>query len=424
MSFATVLLATLLAAPDAPAAVTFSRDIAPIFQQSCQACHRPGEAAPMPLFTYADARPWARKIKNKVQKREMPPWHADPTHGKWRNDRRLADEDLTRIVSWVDAGAPEGDPKDLPPPREFVEGWNIGKPDAVFTMPREFTVKAKGEVSYQYFVVPTDFTEDKWIQAAEARPGNRAVVHHIIVFIQEPGKRGLEQRNLWSTHLCGTAPGEEADVFPAGTAKRIKAGSKLVFQVHYTPSGTVATDRSMVGLRFAREPVKRQLIVGAVMNQRFRIPPGASEHEVQASYTFREDSTIWTFMPHMHLRGKDFRYDLVFPDGRRETALRVPRWDFNWQHTYYMQEPLKVPKGARIECTAHYDNSAGNKANPDPAKMVRWGDQTWEEMMIGFVSFTRAAEDLAVDPQAAPEKRPPGKATDSKNPEQGRTRAF
>ncbi len=394
----TILILAVAAAAGVPDAssVTFAKDIAPIFQRSCQACHRPGEAAPMPLLTYADARPFARSIKKNVEQHEMPPWHADPAHGEWKNDRRLPDADVKKIVAWVDAGAPEGDPKDLPPPEKFTDGWNIhssennGSPDVVFKIPKEYTVKAKGEVPYQYFVVPTGFTEDKWVQAAEARPGNRAVVHHIIVFIQEPEQAGLGQGgSLWKTHLCGTAPGEEADAFPPGTAKRIRAGSKLIFQMHYTPSGKEERDQSSVGIVFAGEPVRHEMRIQGVMTQRFNIPAGASAHEVQSSYTFKEDSTLWALMPHMHVRGKDFRYEIVYPDGRRDVALNVPRWDFNWQHNYIFKQPLKVPSGTRLECTAHYDNSAANKANPDPTKDVRWGDQTWEEMMIGFVSFTK-----------------------------------
>lgn len=395
MSLMTVLLAVATAgAPDA-ASVTFTRDVAPIFQRSCNTCHRPGEAAPMSLLTYADARPFARAIRKKVEGREMPPWHADPAHGEWKNDRRLAEADVKAILAWADAGAPEGDPKEMPAPQKFADGWNIGapetgKPDAVFKIPREYTVKAKGEVPYQYFVVPTGFTEDHWVQAAEARPGNRAVVHHIIVFIQEPEQAGLGQGgNLWKTHLCGTAPGEEPDTFPPGTAKRIRAGSKLIFQMHYTPTGKEEKDESSVGLVFAREPVRHEMRIQGVMTQRFRIPAGANAHEVKSEYTFKEDSTLWALMPHMHVRGKDFRYEIVYPDGRREIALNVPRWDFNWQHNYLFKQPLKVPSGTKLECTAHFDNSAQNKSNPDPTQEVRWGDQTWEEMMIGFVSFTK-----------------------------------
>ena len=390
-----ILLTVLVnaAGADAPAAATpptFSRDIAPIFQARCQECHRPGEAAPMALLTYADARPWARSIRKMVGNGTMPPWHADPAHGKWSNDPSLTAEESAKILAWADGGAPEGDPKDMPPPREFVEGWRIGKPDVVFTMPREFKVKANGEVKYQYISIATDFAEDRWIQAAEARPGNRKVVHHIIVFAVEPGKRpdlDLDGKDWMYGHICGTAPGEGPDVFPPGTGKLIKAGSRLILQVHYTPSGVEETDRSSVGFVFAKEPPKHRLRVLPVATHRFKIPAGAEAHEVKALHTFAEDGSIRAFMPHMHVRGKSFRYELVEPDGARKTILNVPRWDFNWQHNYLPAEPLLVKKGSRIECTAFFDNSTKNPANPDATKDVRWGDQTWEEMMIGFVTW-------------------------------------
>lgn len=393
MSFASVILLSLLAAPESSAQVTFCRDIAPILQSRCQGCHRQGEVAPMPLLSYEDARPWARSIKKAVVSKKMPPWHADSAYGKWKNDCRLTDEQAEKIIAWVDAGAPEGDPASLPPPRKFVDGWNIGEPDVVFTIPTEFKVPASGTVKYQYFTVPTQFSEDRWVKAVEARPGNRAVVHHILVFSLEPGKKlGANGQDLWSSHLCGTVPGADADVFPPGTAKLIKAGSTIVFQIHYTANGKEETDRSCVGLIFAKEPVKRRLTVGTLENHRFRIPPGDSSHEVASQKVIPEDVTVWSLMPHMHLRGKSFRFDAVFPDGRKETLLSVPRYDFGWQHTYRFAEPLKLPKGTRIECTAVYDNSPENKANPDPTKEVYWGDQTWQEMMIGFITYTKDGE--------------------------------
>jgi hypothetical protein len=401
MNGPTILLAALVnaAGADAPAAAvpTYSRDIAPIFQARCQECHRPGEAAPMPLISYSEVRPWARSIRKMVANREMPPWHADPAHGKWSNDPSLAAGESEKILAWADGGAPEGDPKDLPPPREFTEGWRIGKPDVVFTMPREFKVKATGEVRYQYIWIPTEFTEDKWIQAAEARPGNRKVVHHIIVFAVEPSTArpdlDLDGKDWAHGHICGTAPGEGPDVFPPGTGKLIKAGSRLLLQMHYTPTGVEETDRSSVGLVFAKEPPQHRLQVLPVATHRFKIPAGAEAHEVKARHTFQEDGVLRAFMPHMHVRGKSFRYDLVDAEGARRTILNVPRWDFGWQHNYLPAEPLQVKKGAVIECTAVFDNSKNNPSNPDPTKDVRWGDQTWEEMMIGFVTWTPATPD-------------------------------
>jgi hypothetical protein len=257
-------------------------------------------------------------------------------------------------------------------------------------MPVEFHVPAEGTVPYKYFTVPTGFTEDKWVRAVEVQRGNREVVHHIIVFVLPPAESRLRERGIWRRHLAGIAPGGEPDVYPPGCGKRIPAGSKLVFQMHYTPNGKEATDRSRIGLYFSEDEGRtplRQVHVRAAMNPWLRIPPGASDHEVESSYTFRGDARVIALMPHMHLRGKSFLYEIERQDGRREKLLRVPQWDFNWQHDYAFAEPLQVKAGDKIRCTATYDNSANNKANPDPTKAVKWGDQTWEEMMIGFVAY-------------------------------------
>jgi mono/diheme cytochrome c family protein len=360
--------------------VTFNKDVAPIFNKNCVGCHRAGEIAPMSLTSYKDARPWARSIKEKVASRVMPPWHADPHYGEFSNDRRLSQKDIDTITAWVDGGAKEGDPKDLPPRPQFVEGWNIGKPDAIFYLPEEYAVPAAGTVEYKYFSVPTNFKEDMWVQAAEIRPGSRAVVHHIIVFVQKES----EPQRL----LVGYAPGEQPAVIPRGLARKIPAGSKLVFQVHYTPNGAAAKDRSYVGLVFAKEPPQRELLTRPVMNAKFVIPPGDPDYRVDSSYTFTEDAHIHSLMPHMHLRGKDFQYRLTYPDGTSKVILSVPNYDFAWQSYYMLKEPVAAPKGTRLDCVAHFDNSEKNKFNPDPKKEVRWGDQTWEEMMIGWTSFT------------------------------------
>ncbi|HKQ03504.1 MAG TPA: cytochrome c [Blastocatellia bacterium] len=375
-----------------PAPVTFSKDIAPIFFSKCAACHRPGEIAPMSLLSYKEARPWARSIKEKVVNRVMPPWHADPHVGDFRNDRRLSDKEIATISAWVDNGAPEGNPRDLPPTPRFTNGWQIGQPDVVLSMPTEYSVPAEGTVSYQYFSVPTGFTEDKWIQAAEVRPGNRGVVHHVIVFVVGPEaarqRMGAFRGEGGFEGLVGTAPGEEPMVLPDGIGKLIKAGSVLMLQMHYTPNGKATTDRTSIGLRFSRKPVQQALAGGAAMNHRFEIPAGSDNYEVKSVYAFKADSHIHNLMPHMHLRGKDFEYQLVYPDGTAKTILRVPRYDFNWQTRYEFKEPVAAPRGSRLECVAHFDNSTKNKWNPDATKVVRWGQQTWEEMMIGFVGFT------------------------------------
>jgi hypothetical protein len=406
---------------------TFARDVAPIMFAKCASCHRPGEVAPMPLLSYSDARPWAGAIRQKVSTRAMPPWHADPAHGVFRNDLRLTDREIDTIVSWVDGGAREGDPSALPPLPKFAEGWQIGTPDVVFEMAQEFEVPASGEVPYQYFDVPTNFTEDRWMQAGEVRASDRAHVHHIIVYVREPGRtvrpNVVSVRSIGDTAAAsatapaprsqtGAAPagrptvqggrppgggdamlvnwavGEDAPIYVPGTAKRIPAGSTLVFQVHYTTNGQPGRDRSRLGLVFAKAPPEREIRTGLIANAGFAIPPGAADHAVEAEATFSEDVKVWSMHPHMHLRGKDMTYTATYPDGRREILLRVPKYDFGWQTDYWLAQPLTLPKGSTIHVSAHFDNSAANRANPDPKAIVRWGDQTWEEMMIGFFTYT------------------------------------
>jgi len=371
--------------------VTFSKDVAAIFNKNCVACHRPGEIAPMSLLSYKDARPWAKSIKEKVATGVMPPWHADPHYGAFENDRRLSQKDIDTIVSWVDQGAKEGNPKDMPPTPQFAEGWNIGKPDVVFYLPQEFTVPAAGEVPYKYFKVPTNFKQDMYIQAAEIRPGDRGVVHHIIVFAQSPN----EPQRL----IVGYAPGEQPAVIGKGMARRIPAGADLTFQVHYTPNGKESKDKSYVGFVFSKEPPKTEILTRPIMNARFAIPPGDPNYKVESTYTFSEDSHVYSLMPHMHVRGKDFEFRATFPDGTSKVLLSVPKYDFAWQTYYVLKETLAAPKGTRIDCLAHFDNSEKNKYNPDPKKEVRWGDQTWEEMMIGWMSYT--IDNQPIKPEAA-----------------------
>ncbi len=363
----------------AKAKVTFAKDVAPIFYNKCVECHRTGEIAPMSLMSYKESRPWARSIKEKVVTKEMPPWHADPAHGAFANDRRLSQPEVDTIVAWADGGAVEGNAKDLPPTPKFAEGWNIEKPDVVFKMPTAFAVPATGVVDYKYFNVQTNFTEDKWVQAAEVRADKRLVVHHIIVFIMDKGQQKL---------LVGWAPGEQPAVMRDGLAKKIPAGATLRFQVHYTPNGTAVNDQSYVGLVFAKEKPKNELQTMPIMNMRFAIPAGDPNYQVESTYTFKEDGRIHSLMPHMHVRGKDFIYRVTYPDGRSEIILSVPKYDFAWQTYYMLKEPVAAPKGTRVDCLAHFNNSTTNKYNPDATKEVRWGDQTFEEMMIGWMSYT------------------------------------
>jgi hypothetical protein len=445
-------------------AVTFTKDVAPIVYDKCVSCHRPGEIAPFSLVTYNDARPWAKAIKKNVADQVMPPWHADPKYGKFANERRLTQNEIDTIVSWVDQGAPQGNPKDLPPMPRFDDGWTMGKPDLVIDMGTDFPVPAEGVVDYKYFTVPTNFTEDRWIQAAEIRSGNRAVVHHVIVFIDEPngsitrapGIQVLQpaaagvnapaaspgadatrttpatppatppsqaptaanaapasaspgapaaraansrpSRGL-GAFLVGFAPGTRPTVYPEGSGKRIKAGATLTFQMHYTPNGTGTTDRTLVGLKFAKAPSQSELRTVAVLNSRFVIPANAASHKVESAAMFTDDVKIWSLFPHMHVRGKSFEYRLVYPDGRSEIVLSVPKYDFNWQGEYTFAEPLQAPKGSRLECVAYFDNSTANKANPDASKDVKWGDQTWEEMMIGWTTYSVESGKLSTQQQ-------------------------
>jgi hypothetical protein len=323
----------------------------------------------------------------------MPPWFADPKHGHFTNDARLSDEEKKQIYAWVDNGCPQGDPKDLPEPRKFVEGWQIGQPDQIVYMRDEpYTVPAEGVVEYQFFTVDPGWTEDKWIQSTESRPGNRSVVHHIIVFVQGPdGGRG-EGAGIG---IGGYAPGMTPTLCQSGTAMHVKAGSKLVFQLHYTPNGSVQKDRSQVGIVFADPKTVRKQVRGGVCGETgFAIPPGDANYEVRAKHLFLKDTLLVNLTPHMHLRGKSFKYEAQYPDGTTEVLLDVPKYDFNWQIRYMLKEPKLMPKGSRLITTAYFDNSAENLANPDPTKTVTFGDQTWEEMMFGFYTSIDPKEDL------------------------------
>lgn len=388
VSLGIAMVASIGATTDDKTALTFSKDIAPIFYKNCAACHRSGEIAPMSLMTYKEVRPWAKAIREKVVTREMPPWHADPHVGRWENDRRMSQAEVDKIVAWIDSGAKEGNPKDLPPAPTFAAGWQIGEPDEVFYMPTEFTVPAEGAVPYQYFTVPTNFKEDRYVTAMEARAGNLSVVHHIVVYVREPGPPKRSRRlDLGEGLLGALSPGQTPFVAQPGTAKLIKAGSSLVIQMHYTPSGTETGDRSYVGFKYSKEPVEKIVTTTAAFNARFVIPPHAENYEITAEYEFEQDAHIVSLMPHMHLRGKSYFYKAVYPDGRSEMLLAVPNYDFNWQVYYYPMKPLFVPKGTKILTTGYFDNSRKNPLNPNPDKEVRFGEQTWEEMMNGFLDY-------------------------------------
>jgi mono/diheme cytochrome c family protein len=396
-SFIAIVLFAIVANQASTTKVTFTKDIAPILYKNCAECHRTGEIAPMSLLSYQEVRPWSKSIRERVADRSMPPWSADPNVGHWANDPRLSEKEIATISEWVSAGSPKGDDKDLPPMPKFTDGWTIGTPDAVISMQEDYTVPADGTVPYLYFSMPTNFTEDKWISALEIRPGNRTVVHHVIAYAQDASSKdtdagGEGELRRGRVHLGGITPNKTGFTFEPGSAKLIKKGSNIVFQMHYTTNGQSAKDRTKIGFVFAKEPAKREILTGNAINGRFVIPAGDANHEVKASKTFDEDVVITSFMPHMHVRGKAFSYTAVYPDGRSEVLLNVPKYDFNWQHNYYPKKPIALPKGSRLDCVAYFDNSEKNKYNPDPTKAVRWGDQTWEEMMIGWFTYTKVTD--------------------------------
>lgn len=445
--------------------VTFSKDIAPIFYKNCAECHRANGIAPMSLLSYKEARPWAKSIREQVVARQMPPWSPDPKFGEFTNDHRLAQKDVDTVVAWVDQGAKEGNPKDLPAKPQFLEGgWAIGKPDVVLAMQEEHTINPDDPDNYINFFVPTNFKEDMWVQAAEIQPGNQRVVHHVIAFIQSPqmmdkraeavkasgqklgartangplfyldgslrrvrmdapvvdnsceqsaqaaGRRvggggGGNAENEGSL-LAGYAPGMGNTVYPPGVAKKVPAGSTLMFQMHYSSfRGALAgpvKDRTRIGLIFAKQPPDKMVITSAAANIQFKIPAGADNHEVVACQVVPVDVQVVNYMPHMHLRGKDMKYDVVYPDGRRETLLWVPKFSFNWQAVYWLKKQVSIPKGSKLIVTAHFDNSTKNKYNPDPKKDVRWGDPTYDEMMIGWLDVMVDNPAKAPKPDAAP----------------------
>ena len=376
--------------------VNYAEHVAKIIENKCQNCHRPGQVGGFPLLTYDDARKKAAMIAEVVDNRRMPPWHADPRYGHFANDRRLTAADRATLLAWVEQGTPLGDATKLPPLKKWPEGWTIGTPDIVFELPETNTIPAQGTVPYYHLSVPTNFKEDVWVQAAEARPSNAAVVHHIIVYVLPPGGNRGRLIGEGRGHLCGYAPGDMPSVYPEGTAKKIPAGSTLVFQMHYTPNGKQTVDRSKVGLIVSKKPPVREALTVGIANPGFQIPPGADSHPVHSEQRFRNEVRLLAFMPHMHLRGKSFKYTLEAPGAKPEVMLSVPAYDFGWQSYYTLPEPITLKPGTVMKCDATFDNSEKNRANPDPKSLVRWGEQTWEEMMIGYIDI-----DFPIQPEPA-----------------------
>lgn len=373
------------AAPDAP---TFTRDVAPILNARCVTCHRPGEVAPMALLTYQDARPYARAIKEKVASRQMPPWFADKSAGAFANDPSLTDGEIATISRWADTGAPQGDPKDMPKAPQFTEGWQLGEPDQIIELP-EVQIPATGA---DYFPTPSltpDLQEDRWIRAIEIRPSNRQVTHHSVIFSASIDL----MRQTGTFDVLGVwAVGTPATVYPEGTGRWIRKGQTLRTNLHYHPNGTPQTDRTRIGLYFGKGELKKEVAAALAGNLMFTIPPNAANHELRAVYVADQDIDIVSFFPHMHLRGHDMTLTATYPGGgRQETLLSVPAYDFNWQLFYYPKHRVALPRGTRLDLVAHYDNSAGNKHNPDPSKPIRFGEASaTSEMMFGMFEFTAA----------------------------------
>lgn len=370
--------------------ITFHSRISRIIQYNCQECHRPGESAPFHLLTYDDAKSHAKIIKRVVERKTMPPWFAEGGH--WANDRRLSDADRNDLVAWIAAGSPEGDPSHAPLTRTWETGWRIGKPDAVFEVPRPVKVAADGAMPYQDVVVFTGLPEDKWIKAVEVRTTQPQVTHHVLVFEVYPPDhpRDAKSRPNYIDGLAGyfaaMAPGQGHTVFPENTAKFLPKNAGLHFQIHYTPNGTACEDKPRIGLIYADAPPKYEVLTRSASNASLLIPANAANHVVTATKIFTGPTRIFSFNPHSHVRGKAFKYELIMPDGSRQTLLNLPRYDFNWQVEYRLKEPLDVPSDSKLFVTAWYDNSEDNPANPDPNKDIFWGDQTWDEMMIGYYS--------------------------------------
>lgn len=468
-----ILFAALMAAgalgvrQNEAAAVTFTKDVAPIIFEKCANCHRPGEVAPMPLTSYKEVRPWGKAIREAVVERTMPPWFADPHTStlKFGNDRQLSKKEIDTIIAWVDAGSPQGNAKDLPPMPKYTPGWTFGEPDLIIDMPLDYEVPAEGELPMQNFYVPVPFTEERWVEKVELRPGNPAVVHHSIANVvnlpagtkivngkavrdgassaalnsqsaretgglSEGGSREVAQTQDSFTRsgafkLVGQAPGKGFERHHEGTAKRILPGMYFQFNMHYQPSGRAEKDRSRLGLWFAKTPVKYEVLTkgvndiiyiggkeltetrmvnGREVKTRGRIPnipPHVDNWEITGELFIKEAITLYAFAPHMHLRGKDIKYTLVWPDGRKQVLLNVPKFDFNWQLHYELAEPLKIPAGSRIIAVAHYDNSVKNPYNPAPDKEVFWSEQSWDEMFIPWFEYTVDSK-LLTKPVATP----------------------
>lgn len=397
-----------LRAGDGPATpITYYNQISRTIQSHCVECHHTGGLGPFSLESYEQVVKNAAMIRRQVARGAMPPWFAtriDP-HGEspWINDRSLSDAEKSELLSWLDSDRPKGDPADAPLPRVFTNDWAIGEPDAILQLKEPVAVKAEGTMPYQYRVVETSFSDERWVQAYEIRPTVPAVVHHVIVsvhgrdeILSRQGDEGAQ--GFWAAYV----PGNSHRIYPAGYARRLPAGAKVLFQIHYTPNGTAVDEQLRIGLLFAKEPPRHEVFALGIPQPRLRIPPGAASHVETARYRLPANVTVTALQAHAHLRGKAFKFELLRDDAAPETLLDLPRYDFNWQLQYNYAQPRALPAGATLKVTAMFDNSAQNPANPDPTKEVRWGQQTFQEMMIGYVEYCQS---VGAEPLAPPLRR-------------------
>ncbi len=384
--------------------LTFYRDVLPILQSHCQSCHRNGGISALALETFEQAQRKDAAIAAAAANRTMPPWFANPKIGHFSNDSSLSEQEIATLIAWSEAGAPAGDPHDAPAPRHWNAGWNIPEPDKIVQMPVAVKIPAQGQLEYTYEIVPTGFTEDKWVQKVEVHPSSPEHVHHAVIYVRPPDSKWLrgapvgtpftapmfadeklrrDARWTDSDVLLVYAPGSSPDDWPTNMAKFIPAGSDLIFQIHYITNGHAAEDQTSAGLIFAKTPPQQRVLTLQLTNDRFVIPPGVDDFRVEVHGTLPNDCTLLSFFPHMHLRGKRFEYNIVRKNGSVEPLLRV-NYHFHWQMSYRLAEPLPIKAGTMLQAVATYDNSSKNPHNPDPTRSVTWGDQTTDEMMVGF----------------------------------------
>ena len=371
-----------------PTQVTYYRDVARILQQNCVGCHHGGGIAPFALDSLTGVKDRTKVIRRVVSQGLMPPWFAAPeAPGKpnpWANDCSLSEKDKADLLAWIDSpDRPLGDPADAPRRLVYPTEWSIGQPDLIIPLSKAYDIKATGYMPYQRDVVQTTLTEDKWISAFEILPAARDVVHHVIVTVHEKNEKVADTESYWAAYV----PGNGSHTFPEGFARKLPAGAKLSFQIHYTPNGTATKERLRLGLVYAKTPPKYEMRTVAVPNVFLKIPPGAANHVETVTRPVPVDLPVTSLLAHMHVRGKAFKFELTTPDGKTETLLDLPNYDFNWQLRYDLKQPRVLPRGSTVKLTAVFDNSADNKSNPDPTKLVRWGPQTYDEMMIGYFEY-------------------------------------